>query len=171
MAYEFTSVYPYSRTEAERRNESRLWDESFRANVQCSRDIEATIRSDTKADRLKPGCAERVLEVYGFKLLESTPVRSADPVVHYVSSTDRGISRFRSRLLTLCRLRETALCAETREKTDFPRAQRVLPRPNQWSAKNTERLVAERSRRCGDCSRTARSGRAGQCFAPCGDEG
>lgn len=37
-------LYPYSKAEAGRRGELDRWEESFRANVSCAREIEAAIR-------------------------------------------------------------------------------------------------------------------------------
>ena len=36
-------LYPYSKAEAGRRGELDRWEESFRANVSCAREIEAVI--------------------------------------------------------------------------------------------------------------------------------
>lgn len=41
---EFAYLYPYSKAEAGRRGELDRWEESFRANVSCAREIEAAIR-------------------------------------------------------------------------------------------------------------------------------
>ena len=66
---EFPNLYPYSRSDARSMNEEQRWQDSFRNNVQCARDIEQAINQfyDEEADRLKPGCAEAVLEKWGFK--------------------------------------------------------------------------------------------------------
>ena len=66
---DFPYLYPYSRSDARSMNEEQRWQDSFRNNVQCARDIEQAINQfyDEEADRLKPGCAEAVLEKWGFK--------------------------------------------------------------------------------------------------------
>lgn len=69
MAADFPHLYPYSRKEAKEHGELELWDESFRNNVACARAIEDAIRQDfdEETDSIRLGCAERVLEEYGFK--------------------------------------------------------------------------------------------------------
>ena len=49
-------LYPYSKAEAGRRGELDRWEESFRANVSCAREIEAAIRGYSNVDGiLQPG--------------------------------------------------------------------------------------------------------------------
>ncbi len=69
MGTEFPYLYPYSRTEANRRGETRMYEDSFRENVSCARAIEQAIRDhfDESSEGLKEGCAQAVLERYGFK--------------------------------------------------------------------------------------------------------
>lgn len=71
MAAEYPGVYPYSRSDAQRHGELELYDSSFRENVACSRDVERAIRTFFQEgdEHLKAGCAEAVLERYGFKRL------------------------------------------------------------------------------------------------------
>lgn len=69
MANDFPYLYPYSRAEAIRLGEAQMYDDSFHLNVNCARDIEQAIRdySDDSEVDLNDGCAEAVLEKYGFK--------------------------------------------------------------------------------------------------------
>ena len=60
-------LYPYSWADAHRQGESALWEESFRANVSCARDIEAVIRVFGDGGALKPEASQKVLEWWGFK--------------------------------------------------------------------------------------------------------
>lgn len=62
-------VYPYSAGEAQRLGETQRYDDSFRLNVSCARDIEQAIRdcSNDADENLKDGCAQSILEKYGFK--------------------------------------------------------------------------------------------------------
>ena len=64
---DFPSIYRNFLIEAERLGETELWWESFHNNVACARHIEAAIRNyfDETFERLKPGCAESVLAVWG----------------------------------------------------------------------------------------------------------
>ena len=65
---EFAYLYPYSKAEAARRGELDRWEESFRANVSCAREIEAAIRGYSSGDGiLQPGTARNILEQWGFK--------------------------------------------------------------------------------------------------------
>ena len=66
---DFPYLYPYSRMDAKSMNEEQKWWDSFRQNVECARDIEQTITRfyDEDTEQLKPGCAEVVLEKWGFK--------------------------------------------------------------------------------------------------------
>jgi len=69
-------------------NEEQRWQDSFRNNVQCARDIEQAINRfyDEAADQLKPGCAEAVLEKRGFKrtkfVLANTLAQELPQYVH-----------------------------------------------------------------------------------------
>lgn len=69
MAADFFYVYPYSRREARHLNETGRYDDSFRLNVDCARAIEQAIREHfNDADELlSEGCAQSVLEQFGFK--------------------------------------------------------------------------------------------------------
>lgn len=69
MGADFPRLYPYSRAEARRQGEIRMYEDSFRQNVSCARDIEQAIREhfDESNEGLKDGCAKDVLERYGFK--------------------------------------------------------------------------------------------------------
>lgn len=69
MARDFPCLYPYSRWEAIRLGETQRYDDSFHLNVSCARDIEQAIRdySDDSGRELDAGCAEAVIEKYGFK--------------------------------------------------------------------------------------------------------
>ncbi len=62
-------LYPYSKDDAKRSNELDRRQESFRNNVACSRAIEEAIRQDfgRDIDSIREGCADKVLEQYGFK--------------------------------------------------------------------------------------------------------
>ncbi len=69
MARNYPYVYPYSRIEARRRKETRQHERSFRLNASCARAIEQAINDyyTVDADKLREGCAQSVLERYGFK--------------------------------------------------------------------------------------------------------
>ncbi len=69
MGTEFPYLYPYSRAEARRLGEEQRHEDSFRENVNCARAIEQAIRDhfDESSEGLKEGCAQAVLERYGFK--------------------------------------------------------------------------------------------------------
>lgn len=69
MGNDFPPVYPNSHGEAVRFCEEREFDSSFRQNVCCARDIELAIRkfSNETDWSLKEGCAQTVLEKYGFE--------------------------------------------------------------------------------------------------------
>lgn len=69
MAADFPYLYPYSRQEAQRRKEERLYTDSFKTNVSCARAIECAVRDHCNgADGdLTEGCALSVLEQYGLK--------------------------------------------------------------------------------------------------------
>lgn len=61
-------VYPYSYGEAKRRGEELTYETSFRENVRCAHDIGEAVYQyfDAAAKELKHGCAECVLQRYGF---------------------------------------------------------------------------------------------------------
>ena len=61
-------VYPYSRSEARYLGEVQKHEDSFRLNVECARAIERTIREhfDEAVEKLDDGCAQTVLDQYGF---------------------------------------------------------------------------------------------------------
>lgn len=69
MAADFPHLYPYSRAEARRHKETQRHENSFRLNVDCARAIEQAIRDHFNAvdENLKEGCAQSVLDQYGFK--------------------------------------------------------------------------------------------------------
>ncbi len=69
MARDFPYVYPYSAGEALRLGETQRYDDSFRLNVSCARDIEQAVRdySNDAEESLKDGCAQSILDKYGFK--------------------------------------------------------------------------------------------------------
>lgn len=60
-------LYPYSATEAGRRNELTLWRESHRANIACKKAIEDAIRQSFDGMHLKEDCVKGVIEQFGFK--------------------------------------------------------------------------------------------------------
>lgn len=60
-------LYPYSKEDARRSKELDRWQESFAHNVQCARDIESAIRGNYENDTIREGCAQSVLNQYGFK--------------------------------------------------------------------------------------------------------
>ena len=62
-------LYPHSYGEAKKQNELSQYKASFHANVECARDIEQAIRDcfDTTEGGLTEGCAQSVLEQYGFQ--------------------------------------------------------------------------------------------------------
>lgn len=61
-------VYPYSRAEAHYLGEVQKHEDSFRLNVGCTRAIEQAIRGhfNEAAEKLEDGCAQTVLDQYGF---------------------------------------------------------------------------------------------------------
>ncbi len=69
MGADFAYLYPYSHAEARRLGEMQRYEDSFRQNVSCARAIEQAIRDhfDGSNEGLKDGCAQAVLERYGFK--------------------------------------------------------------------------------------------------------
>ena len=69
MAADFPYLYRSSRAEARRFGETQRHEDSFRLNVECARTIEQAIcRYFNESDKsLKEGCAQSVLEQYGFK--------------------------------------------------------------------------------------------------------
>lgn len=68
MERDFPDLYSHSRYDARSLNETQRHEESFRLNVDCARAIERAIRDHfSEADEeLGGGCAESVLEEYGF---------------------------------------------------------------------------------------------------------
>jgi hypothetical protein len=61
------AFYPHSREYAQRENRIDMWRESYRANIDCARAIDAATREDWMGVRLKKDCAQKVLDDYGFK--------------------------------------------------------------------------------------------------------
>lgn len=59
----------YTGTSEEARNNGQLqeWRDSFHANIQCKIAIENEIRQSFDGMYLDPGCAERVVERFGFE--------------------------------------------------------------------------------------------------------
>ena len=60
-------MYPYTAKEARDRGELELWRANFRSNCACAGAIELAIRRDFDGMHLKEGCAESVIEQYGYK--------------------------------------------------------------------------------------------------------
>lgn len=68
MNDDFPPLYRCSRADAVAMNEEEKWWASFRSNVECARDIEKAINMfyDEGAEQFGSGCAEAVLEKWGF---------------------------------------------------------------------------------------------------------
>ena len=66
MASDFFSIYPHSFHEAKQRSELPRWKESHKENVACKNAIEEAIRSDFDGMHLDKGCAERVIDQFGY---------------------------------------------------------------------------------------------------------
>jgi hypothetical protein len=62
-------VYPYTADDARNRNELALWRESHKLNIACKKAVEDAIRRDFDGMYLKDGCAQSVIDEYGFKRL------------------------------------------------------------------------------------------------------
>jgi len=69
MARNYPYVYPYSLVEARHRKETRQHERSFCLNASCAQAIEQAINDyyTDAAEKLREGCAQSVLERYGFK--------------------------------------------------------------------------------------------------------
>lgn len=69
MAADYPYVYPNSRAEACRLGQTQMHEDSFRLNMDCARAIEQAIRDhfDEADETLAEGCAQSVLEQFGFK--------------------------------------------------------------------------------------------------------
>ena len=69
MGKDFPYLYPYTYSGASRLGEVQRHQNSFRQNVSCARAIEQAIRDyfDEADEGLQEGCAQSVLEAYGFK--------------------------------------------------------------------------------------------------------
>lgn len=69
MAADFPYLYPHSYEEAQELKEVHRHTESFRENVSCALAIERALRGKFNAEDgvLTEGCAQSVLEQYGFK--------------------------------------------------------------------------------------------------------
>ena len=80
-------VYPYSRSEARYLGEVQKHEDSFRLNVECARAIERAIREhfDEADEGLESGCAQAVLDQYGFTRVKFVLANSEPPVInkHY----------------------------------------------------------------------------------------
>ena len=66
MASDFLSIYPYSFHEAKQLNELPRWKESHKENVACKNAIEEAIRNDFDGMHLDKGCAEKVIDRFGY---------------------------------------------------------------------------------------------------------
>ena len=64
---DFPYVYPYSFSEAKKKNEINQWVESHAENIMCKKAIESAIRSKFDGFFLSPDCAKSVLAEYGYK--------------------------------------------------------------------------------------------------------
>ena len=91
---EFAYLYPYSKAEAGRRGELDRWEESFRANVSCAREIEAAIRGYSSGDGiLQPGTARNILEQWGFKrtnFVLANTLQQLGPIKDRLSEANRN---------------------------------------------------------------------------------
>lgn len=67
MENDFIYLYPYSRKEAKGQDQVNLWRGSHKENILCSKFIEEAILRDSAGTQLKDGCAESVVEAYGYK--------------------------------------------------------------------------------------------------------
>ena len=63
---DFSYVYPYSRGEAKRLKELDDWKASHKENVACRKAMESAIMQSFDGRKLKEGCADWVIEVFGF---------------------------------------------------------------------------------------------------------
>lgn len=61
------AMYPYTAKEARDRGELEVWRANFRSNCACAGAIELAIHRDFDGMHLKEGCAESVIEQYGYK--------------------------------------------------------------------------------------------------------
>lgn len=59
-----TYPYPYSATEARKRNELSLWRESYKANIACRNAIEDAIRQNFDGMNLQTDCLKTVLNAH-----------------------------------------------------------------------------------------------------------
>ena len=87
-------LYPYSKAEAGRRGELDRWEESFRANVSCAREIEAAIRGYSNVDGiLQPGAAQSILNQWGFKrtnFVLANTLQQLGPIKDRLSEANRN---------------------------------------------------------------------------------
>ena len=69
MAADFPYLYPYSRADARRLRQTQMHEDSFRVNMDCARAIEQAVRDyfNEADESLAEGCAQSVLEQFGFK--------------------------------------------------------------------------------------------------------
>ena len=90
-------LYPYSKAEAGRRGELDRWEESFRANVSCAREIEAAIRGYSNVDGiLQPGAAQSILNQWGFKrtnFVLANTLQQLGPIKDRLSEANRNWQR------------------------------------------------------------------------------
>ena len=66
MRGDFPYLYPHSLRDAKQRGELDLWRESHQENIACKEAIESAIRRDFDGMYLKEGCANGIIEQYGF---------------------------------------------------------------------------------------------------------
>ena len=87
-------VYPYSRSEARYLGEVQKHEDSFRLNVECARAIERAIREhfDEADEGLESGCAQAVLDQYGFTRVKFVLANSVNEMgmPHLLSDTARN---------------------------------------------------------------------------------
>lgn len=65
-----TYLYPCSSEEARRRNEMSLWRASHKANLACKEEIELAIGTHFDGTYLEKGCAEKVIQEFGYKRVQ-----------------------------------------------------------------------------------------------------
>lgn len=63
-------VYAGTLAEARAKGQLQQWKDSFQANIQCKVAIESEIRQSFDGMYLDPGCAERVVEQFGFERVQ-----------------------------------------------------------------------------------------------------
>lgn len=63
-------LYPYSYSDAVRRNELELWQQSLDANISCRKAIETAIQQGHDGSGLPSGCAAGIIGEYGYKRVQ-----------------------------------------------------------------------------------------------------